>query len=96
MRKRPWMRRKLKVPTRKGLREIAVRSSRQASEIGRYWNAVHTYLATGDTSALRRFRGVRVIDRNGEHVPLLTDLDDLDRLGNARVLSFESIYARTV
>lgn len=94
--KRRWMRRKLKVPTRKGLREIAIRNSRQASQIGRYWNAVHRYLATGDAKALRKFKGIRMTDKNGDQVPLLTDLDDLDRLGNAGVLSFESIYARKV
>lgn len=93
--KRRWMRRKLKVPTSKGLRGISVRDSRQASQIGRYWNAVARYLRTGDTSALRKFRGKHIVDATGARVLLLTDLDELDRLGNAGVLSFETIYTRT-
>ena len=37
-----------------------------------------------------------VTDANGERVPFLVDRDALDELGNAGVLSFESIYARGV
>ncbi len=85
----------LVVPTREETREIAVRDSRQASRVAEYWNAVHTYLETGDASALQKFRGKRITDANGRQVPLLTDLDELDRLGSAGVLSFESLYARS-
>ncbi len=84
----------LRVPTREGLREIAVRDSRQASQIAEYANAVQRYLQTGDASALRKFRRKRITDATGARVPLLTDLDELDRLGSAGVLSFESLYAR--
>ncbi len=84
----------LVVPTREGLREIAVRDSRQASQVAEYWNAVHRYLETGDDSALRKFRRKRITDANGVRVPLLTDLDELDRLGSAGVLSFESLSAK--
>ncbi len=84
----------LVVPTREGLREIAVRDSRQASQVAEYWNAVHRYLETGDDSALRKFRRKRITDANGVRVPLLTDFDELDRLGSAGVLSFESLYAK--
>ena len=31
-----------------GLIEIAVRDSRQASLVGKYWNVLHHYLSTGD------------------------------------------------
>lgn len=85
----------LVVPTREGLREIAVRDSRQASQVAEYWNAVHRYLETGDDSALRKFRRKRITDAKGVRVPLLTDRDELDRLGNAGELSFESLYAKT-
>jgi hypothetical protein len=77
-----------------GLFEVAVRDSRQASVIGKYWNAVDSYHDTGDASGLREFRGKDVIDADGKRVPLLTDLRELDRLGSAGVLSFESLYAR--
>lgn len=81
-------------PTQKGLHEIGVRDSRQASLLGKYWVAVERYRDTGDTSVLREFRGKYVIDTNGKRNRLLTDLDALNRLGSAGVLSFETLYAR--
>jgi hypothetical protein len=52
------------------------------------------FLATGDDSKLRMLRGATVNDTAGREVPFLTDLDELERLGDAGVLQFESIYAR--
>lgn len=85
----------LALPAREGIREFATRDSRQASLIGEYWNAVHRYLETGERSALRRFDGKRVKDASGKKILLLTEPDELDRLGSAGVFSFETIYART-
>jgi len=82
------------VLTEEGKREIAVRDSRQATLVAEHWNAAHRYLDRGDGSALSRFQGRSVIDAKGKRIPLLTDLDELNRLGNAGVLSFESLYAR--
>jgi anti-anti-sigma regulatory factor len=62
--------------------------------IGKYWNAVDRYRDTGDASALREFRGKHIIDANGKRIRLLTDLGELDRLGSAGLLSFETLYAR--
>ena len=84
----------LVIPSRKGLREIGVRDSRQASLLGTFWTAVDRYRDTGDASALREFRGKYIIDTDGKRHRLLTDLRALDRLGSAGVLSFESLYAR--
>jgi hypothetical protein len=86
--------RALVIPTPEGLTEIATRDSRSASMIAEYSNAVQLFLQTGDDSQLRKFRGKSVIDANGNRVPLMTDLDELERLGSAGVLSFESLYAR--
>lgn len=83
----------LPIPTRKGLREIGLNDSRQATVVGGYWNAVERYQTTGDATALRAFRGKSIIDANGKRIRLLTDLRELDRLGSAGVLSFESLYA---
>ncbi len=85
----------LLVPTHQGTREIATRDSRQATQLAEYWDAVQKYLQTGDTSALRKFRGKRIKDAGGKPVRLLTRVEELDRLGNAGVLSFESLYARS-
>jgi hypothetical protein len=84
----------LVIPTRKGLSEIGVRDSRQASLLGKFWTAVDRYRDTGDASALREFRGKYIMDSNGKRHRFLTDLSALDRLGSAGVLSFESLYAR--
>lgn len=85
----------LKIPTPDGPIEIGVRGSRQASTLGEYWAAVHKYIATGDASGLEKFRGKQVKDANGKAVPLLTNVDQLNRLGSAGILSFESLYARS-
>ena len=85
----------LLIPGRKGLGEIGVRDSRQASLLGKYWTAIERYRDTGDASALREFRGKHIIDATGKRVRLLADRGELDRLGSAGLLSFETIYART-
>jgi hypothetical protein len=84
----------LVIPTRKGLSEIGVPDSRQASLLGKYWTAIERYRDTGDASALREFRGKSIVDAGGKRVRLLTTLHELDRLGSAGVLSFESLYGR--
>jgi hypothetical protein len=78
-----------------GKREIALRDSHQASVIGSHWDAVQRYLQTGDDSALQKFHGKRITDASGKRHRLLTDLDELNRLGSAGVLSFESLYGRS-
>ncbi len=85
----------LAIPTPEGLREVAVRDSRQASLLGMYWAAVQRYLATGDASALAQFRNKSITDASGRQFLLLTSLHELDRLGAAGVFSFESLYAKT-
>jgi hypothetical protein len=84
----------LVVPTHDGTRDIAVRGSRRASQLGEYWSAVHKYLQTGDPSGLQKFRGQKTWDIDGEQIPFITDPAELKRLGSAGVFSFESMYAR--
>jgi hypothetical protein len=84
----------LVVPTKRGLAEIAIRSSRNATTVGKYSAAVQTFLETGDDSELRQFQGQSIVDASGNRITFLTNLDELERLGSAGVLSFESIYAR--
>jgi hypothetical protein len=83
------------IPTPEGTREIAVRGSKQVSQLAEYWNALHRYLQTGDAAQLNEFRDKTIQDANGVDVPLPTDLPVLNRLGSAGVLSFESLYARS-
>jgi hypothetical protein len=77
-----------------GKREIAIRDSRQASFLGKYWAGVQKYLQTGDASGLKNLRRKYVIDASGRRVRLLMDLAELDRRGFAGELSFETFYAK--
>ena len=88
--------RDVRLPAADGLHDVTVRDSKQARLVGEYWNAVHAHSARGDSSGLRRFEGMDVIAADGTRVPFLVDTAVLDELGNAGVLSFESIYAREV
>jgi hypothetical protein len=72
-----------------------VRGSRQATQLAEYWNAVHRYLETGDASRLEKFRDKSIKDADGVQILLPTDRTELNRLGSAGVLSFESLYARS-
>jgi hypothetical protein len=85
----------LRIPTPDGVREIAVRGSRQATTLAEYSNAVQLYLQTGDASRLEKFNGKFIKDANGNPTPLITNRILLNRLGSAGVLSFESLYARS-
>ena len=80
--------------TPEGRQQIGIRDSRQASMLGDYWHAIDLYRDTGDSSKVLTFRGKYVIDADGERFPFLTDLAEIDRLGSAGVLSFESLYER--
>lgn len=84
----------LVIPTAQGLTEAAVRNSRDASILGKYWDAVQDYLETGKYSELAKLEGTLIKDANGKPIPLITSAEELDRLGSAGVLSFESLYAQ--
>jgi hypothetical protein len=86
--------RQLMIPTPEGPKEISVRGLRTASLLGRYWAAVDRYYETGETS-VKEFANESITAVDGTKYPLLTDLDLLNRLGYAGVLSFESLYARS-
>jgi len=85
----------LKIPLENGVGEIAVRSSRQATLLADFWNALHRYLATGQSADLDKFRGKFVKAADGSEIPLPTDRAQLRTLGRAGVLSFESLYAHS-
>jgi hypothetical protein len=92
--KRDSLLRVVQVPTSAGNRELELRNSKHATLLGQYWDAVQKYLRTGDSSAVEKFKGKKIKDVNGQEVDLITDLKELNRLGSAGVLSFESLYAR--
>jgi hypothetical protein len=86
----------LVVPSPQGLKEVAVRGSEIASKIAEYSDAVQRFLRTGDSSRLKKFRRLKLVDEKGDRIKLLTDLTELQKLGSAGVLSFESLYRSTV
>jgi hypothetical protein len=84
----------LQMPTPDGLRAVGIRGSRQASKLAKFSNAVQKYIQTGDASDLSQFQGKSIKDADGVEHLLITDRKQLNRLGSARVLTFESLYAR--
>lgn len=86
----------LKIPSTLGHQlEVGVRDSATASRIAEYSDAIQKFIYTGDSSKLKKFRRMKLFDEKGKRIMLLTDLAELQRLGSAGVLSFESLYART-
>jgi hypothetical protein len=85
----------MKVPGPNGLVEVGIKGSKQASLLGEYSAAVDRYLKTGDSSRLDKFKDKEIKDATGKPIVLITDRKELNRLGGAGVLSFESIYARS-
>ena len=85
----------LKIPDEKGVREIGVRGSRQATVLAEYWNALNRYLDTGRSEELERFKGVVIKGADNNEILLPTDRAQLRRLGLAGVLSFESLYGHS-
>jgi hypothetical protein len=81
------------VLTTDGRKEIATRDSRQATLVGSHWAAIQKFLQTGDDSALSKFTKKKVVDARRKRFVLLTDTKELERLGSAGVLRFESMYA---
>jgi hypothetical protein len=84
----------LMIVGQRDLGEIVVNDSDQATQIAKHSNAVSLYLRTGDAGPLREFEGQYALDAEGNQVPFLTDLKELDRRGSAGNLSFETLYAR--
>jgi hypothetical protein len=84
----------LVVPVHGGLQEVAVRGSRVASEVASRLAATRQYLETGDDSKLRKLQRKKLLDASGREIPFLADLDELERLGDAGILQFQTIYAR--
>jgi hypothetical protein len=86
--------RRLLFVTPDGLTVVETRDSRAATLVAEYDQAVQKFLATGDASALERFKG-KVLRAGGKRYPFVTDLDMLETLGRRGEISFESIYATT-
>ncbi|WP_407355414.1 hypothetical protein [Methanolobus sp. WCC5] len=56
---------------------VVVKSSKDASLISKYLNAVRTALNTGDEASLKPFKNITIQGADGKDYPLETDLDKL-------------------
>lgn len=80
--------RTLTVIDSRGMRPLSVRSSRSASKIARYLNAVRTFIYKGDDSVLAPFRGEKIAGYR-----FVTNVGRLKQLADAGLLSLDRLYA---
>jgi len=76
----------------RGLTKVEPANAKEASKLSAYLMAVKDFLQTGDDLALRRFKRMRLRTRQKQSLSFITDLDLLERLGNAGQLEFEDLY----
>lgn len=81
-------RRKMLIPTERGVVPASIHGSEQASKLGRYMAAVGEFLRVGNTDGLDEFEGQSIAGR-----PLITDPQTLVDLAEAGSLQLDSIYA---
>lgn len=79
----------------RGRLETVTVSRDAASDIGRYWNAVNTFLESNDASHLAPFVGMGVRDVKGKLWPYETRPNVLRKLDSTGELSFVDIYRQT-
>lgn len=79
---------RMRILTRVGVRDVDLPEFSDRSTVGGHWNAVQTFLYTGETDELERYRGVSVANRL-----LLTNPDEIERLARIGELDLEDIYA---
>jgi hypothetical protein len=77
----------MRILTRVGVRDVDLPEFSDRSTVGSHWNAVQTFLYTGETDELDRYRGVQVANRL-----LLTDPDTIERLAKIGDLDVDEIY----
>ncbi|HEY1883024.1 MAG TPA: hypothetical protein VGG51_08285 [Candidatus Cybelea sp.] len=84
--------RPMRMLTPAGEISVLTTSSRTASQIGHYNNAVRAFLITGDESSLQLFEGLS-IRSDGKTYAFVTDRTTLNRLARAGAVHFLDIYA---
>jgi len=73
-----------------GPKDLDIRSSRDATVVGKHWNAVKHHLSTGDERPLAAFKNVKVAGHFLE-----TDPDTIEAWASRGELDFEDIYDLT-
>ena len=90
--RRDQLYRRMEFLTPHGYVPLEPADSREATKLAKYQNAVRRYIELGDEVQLGKFKGKTVRSRDGARIEFLTDLDAIDRLASAGILSFTSIY----
>ena len=79
--------RSLNIVDPKGMHPLVVRSSRSASKVGRYMNAVRTFIHKGDSSGLSAFKEEKVAGHK-----FITSTRKLKQLADAGLLELQRLY----
>lgn len=90
-----FLARQMRLVTPDGVERVLIRDSREASLLGRYYNALQKFQETGDASVLKAFEGKTVTVR-GEKVTLVTDPSTLNNLSRAGELDIPDVYERSL
>jgi hypothetical protein len=77
----------MRILTPWGTADVELETPEGRSMVGRYWNAVQRFLATGETEPLEPFRWTLIGDRL-----LLTDPDEIERLARIGEIDIDDIY----
>ena len=85
--------RRMRMLTPVGEKIVHTTSSRTATLIAEYNNALREYVLTGDTTEIKRF-GKKTVRSGGEGYTFATDKRTLDRYVRAGGVHFVDIYAR--
>jgi len=78
---------RMSVLSNEGVVDVDVRGSRARSAVGRHWNTIQRFAATGDVRVLTPFEGKRV----GGAV-LTTDPDQIEEFLRRREIDIDDIY----
>ena len=78
---------RMRILATRGVRDVDVPAFSDRSIVGSHWNPVKTFLYTGETEELERYRGDRVAGFR-----LMTDPDEIERLARIGELDLEDIY----
>jgi hypothetical protein len=81
--------RSLRVVGPKGMQATTMQSSRSASQIGRYMNAVKAFVRTGNQADLKKFKGKQVPGTKNKFV---VSPSKLMRFADAGILDIEKLY----
>ena len=79
----------LNVVDAKGMQPLVVRSSRSASKVARYMNAVRALIHKGDASGLKEFKRKKVAGHK-----FITSTRKLKQLADAGLLELQRLYGR--